>query len=143
MCNGNRIKVLSDPWIPDVTTGFVQTLGPLPDDIQLEAFLEPVSHVWDADLVCANFAEETANKILQIPINRHADGDYLSWPHHKFCCYTVRSACNLARSDKFLVDRSRSGRGINSSSDYDGGFLKKLWAMKAPEDEDYSLAFCP
>lgn len=99
--DGNWIKVLSDPWISDVPAGTVQTLVPLPNDIQVigtdfGAFLGTDGQTWDSDLVRATFAEATADKILQLPINRHADGDYLSWPHNKFGCYTVRPAYNLA-----------------------------------------------
>jgi hypothetical protein len=130
--NGRKINVLTDRWIPDITPGSFHTLAPVPDGATVDFLLEGGHGSWNADVVRAIFEEDVADRILQIAVSQRGGEDFLSWPHTKFADYTVASAYNLARSDKFFIERSRRGSGANSGTEADSVFWKKLWAIKAP-----------
>ena len=87
---------------------------------------------WDVQLVNTIFSEEVAERVLQIPISRHGGVDFVSWPHTRFGCYTVRSGYNLARASKFNEQRSSEGCGLSSTTERDSKLWKKLWSVKAP-----------
>jgi hypothetical protein len=78
------------------------------------------------------FEEDIADQVLQIPISRRGGEDFVSWPFTRFSDYTISSAYNLARKDKFFLDRSKQGGGANSATEADNIFWKKLWSIKAP-----------
>jgi hypothetical protein len=94
--NGNNIKVLTDPWIPNVRPEMLQTLTPLPNGMTVDVLLTEDHRSWDADVVRSVFEEEIANLVLQIPISRRGGEDFLSWPPTKYGEYSVRSAYHLA-----------------------------------------------
>jgi hypothetical protein len=50
-----------------------------------------------------HFYEDTAAKILRVPISRLGGEDFVSWPYTRFGVYTVRSAYNLARTGQFRL----------------------------------------
>jgi hypothetical protein len=87
---------------------------------------------WDTDVVRSIFEVEIATWILQIPVSRRGGDDFLSWPHTKFGDYTVASVYNLARTNKFFLDRSRSGGKTSSTTAADSVLWKCLWAIRAP-----------
>jgi hypothetical protein len=60
-----------------------------------------------------------ANLVLQIPISRRVRDDFTTWPLIRFGDYTVSSSYNMARKEKFFIDRSASGRGANSCTEED------------------------
>jgi hypothetical protein len=90
------------------------------------------SHTWDADLIRSIFYEDTAAKILRVPIIRLGGEDFVSWPYTHFGVYTVRSAYNLARTDQFRADRNQNGNGSSSVTVGDTKAWKKLWSDKVP-----------
>jgi hypothetical protein len=72
-----------------------------------------------------------ALQILQLPISRHGDEDFLSWPHTRHGGYSVRSAYNLAHHEVVHVGRSRQGRGMSSEVSNEEQSWKALWAIQA------------
>jgi hypothetical protein len=132
--DGEKIKILADPWIPGVKPYMLNPLIPIPQDQMVSSLIIEDLKAWDVELVRTIFHEATADKVLQIPISRHGGDDYVSWPHARFGQYTVKSAYHLAREDRFAVTHSNSGQGFSSSAhtDADSKLWKKLWANKAP-----------
>jgi hypothetical protein len=130
--DGRSIRLLTDNWIPNYAPGSFTLLAHIPDGATVDFLLQDDHGAWDVDVVRAIFEEEVANQVLQIQISRSVGVDFLSWPHTKFGEYTVRSAYNLARSEKFFLDRSKQGGGASSGSESDAQFWKKLWAIRAP-----------
>jgi ribonuclease HI len=130
--NGHAIKILADPWIPGMKPGSFSTLTPIPDGATVDCLMADDHGAWDTDVVRSIFEEEIATRILQIPVSRRGGDDFLSWPHTKFGDYTVASAYNLARTEKFFLDRSRSGGGTSSATAADTVLWRCLWAIRAP-----------
>jgi hypothetical protein len=129
--NGSNIKVLTDPWIPNVRPEMLKTLTPLPNGTTVDVLLIEDHRSWDADVVRSVFEEEIANLVLQIPISRRGGEDFLSWPLTKYGEYSVRFAYHLARTEKLYVDRSKHGGGSLSDMQNESILWKKLWAIKA------------
>jgi hypothetical protein len=100
--------------LQDTYLGSFTLLAPIPEGAAVDFLLQDDHGAWDVDVVRAVFEEDVANQVLQIPINRRVGEDFMSWPHTKFGDYTVRSAYNLARSEKFFLDRSMQGGGASS-----------------------------
>lgn len=121
--DGKKIKLLTDNWVPGFKPGSFKLLSPIPDGTTVDFLIDESVCSWDADV---------ANSVLQIPISRRGGEDFVSWPFTRFCDYTVASAYNLARREKFFLDRSKRGGGASSCTEADKIFWKKLWAIKAP-----------
>jgi hypothetical protein len=101
----------------------VQPIAPLLENQTVSTLILEDSWSWDKSLVRTLFSEELADQILQVPISRHGGDNFVSWPYTRFGCYTVKSGYNLARSLKFIDQRSLSGGGMSSETEGDS----KLW----------------
>jgi hypothetical protein len=77
-----------------------------------------------------------ANRVLQIPISRRGGEDFPSWPLTRFGDYTVSSAYNLARREKFFIDRSAKGGGTNSVIEADCIFLAQTVVDKGSGENE-------
>jgi hypothetical protein len=88
--DGTKIKILSDPWIPDVKPYMLRPLIPISQDQMVNSLILEDVKTWDVELVRTIFDEATTDKILQIPISRHGGDDHVSWPLARFGHYTVR-----------------------------------------------------
>jgi hypothetical protein len=130
--NGLSINILKDNWIPGTIPCVLRTLAPIRDNLKVASLFAANEQSWDEARVRALFAEEVASQILQLPISRHGDDDFLSWPHTKHGGYTVRSAYNLARHETAQVERSSNGLGMSSESGSEVNSWKALWAIQAP-----------
>jgi ribonuclease HI len=130
--DGKKIKLLTDNWIPGYRPGSFKLLTPIPNGATVDFLLDEDHCSWDAHVVRSVFEEDIADQVLQIPISRRGGEDFVSWPFTRFSDYTVSSAYNLARKDKFFLDRSKQGGGANSGTEADSIFWKKLWSIKAP-----------
>ena len=72
--------------------------------------------------------------ILHVPISRHGGEDFISWSYTRFGFYTIRSGCNLARTDLFFEQRSVPKIGSSSETERDKKLWKEMWAIKAPRN---------
>jgi hypothetical protein len=86
--HGMKTKILKDSWIPDLSPSLVRTRVPIPDDQTVDTLILAGSHTWDADLIRSIFYEDTAAKILRVPIIRLGGEDFVSWPYTHFGVYT-------------------------------------------------------
>ena len=81
---------------------------------------------------------------LQIHISRRAGADFVFWPFTKFGDYTVRSAYNLARYEKFQIERSKPGNGVNSAVQDDSFAVETpVGSQSAGQNENTFVAFRP
>jgi hypothetical protein len=87
---------------------------------------------WIPETVYAFFDKDTADLIMQVQISRHGGDDFVRWPHTKNGLYSVRSAYNLARSDKFFTSRSKHGGGMSSAMAHEEKNWKSIWKINAP-----------
>lgn len=85
------------------------------------------------------FPDHVASEILCIPISRHGGDDFASWPFTRFGEYSVRSAYNMARSDKFLLSRCKHGYGQSLDRSDEEKFWKSIWKVKAPNKMKVTL----
>jgi hypothetical protein len=130
--NGKSVKITSDFWISDLPPYMLRPLKPIPDIATVSCLIDEVTMEWIPETVNAFFDPETADRIFQTRISRHGGEDYVRWPHTKHGTYTVRSAYNLAVSDRFFINRSGRGRGMSSTSVEDEKHWKAIWKIKAP-----------
>jgi hypothetical protein len=130
--DGKTTRLLSDHWIPEVAPGFLKPRGPIPEGASVSLIMDSDRMIWDTDRIQTLFDEETAAKILQVPISRHGGEDFVSWPYTKNGAYSVRSAYHLARTEAFYLARSMPKQGLSSTREDEAPLWKKLWAIKAP-----------
>jgi hypothetical protein len=78
------------------------------------------------------FTDHMVKTIQQIPISTFGGDDYASWPFDRFGIYTVRSAYNLARTEKFFSKRGAKGFGDSSDHVNQGKSWKAIWAITSP-----------
>jgi hypothetical protein len=130
--DGRKVHVLTDNGTPNFKTDSFSPLTPIPDGATVDFLLDDSCSSWNADIVRSFFEEEVAKQILEIPISQGGGEDFVSWPFTKYGMYSVRTAYNLARTEKFFLDQSKMSRGTSSLSEQDGKLWKKLWATRAP-----------
>jgi hypothetical protein len=126
---------MKDNWIPGFRAGTFIPLSPIPDTAKVRYLLNEAGSGWEVH-------DELAEVILQIPISRHGHGeaDFVSWPHDKYRQYSVRSAYNLARSEKFFCRQTRAGLGSSSDRGADEKKMEiSLDYNSAREDVDCSM----
>jgi hypothetical protein len=114
--NGKSVKIMSDHWIPERPPYMLKPLESIPSTATVHCLIDEEDGSWVQETVSAFFDKETADLILQVPISRHGGDDFVRWPHTKDGIYSVRSAYNMARADKFFVAQSKRGRGSSSSA---------------------------
>jgi hypothetical protein len=142
IANGQKVNIMTYPWIPERPPHLLQTLSPIPDNAKVCCLMDGHDH-WNEENVRAFFSEETAQPILQTQISRHAGDDFVYWPHTRFGLYTVRSAYNLARSLDFFSTQSMAGRGLPSNLEIEEKYWKAIWAIKAPKVDIFHLPLSP
>jgi hypothetical protein len=104
--DGTSTRLLSDHWIPEIAPGFLKPRSPISENAFVSMIMDSDRITWDVDRIRTLFDEETAAKILQLPISRHDGEDFASLPHTKNGAYSVRSGYHLARTEAFHLARS-------------------------------------
>jgi hypothetical protein len=99
--NGRSVKIMSDNWIPEQPLYLVKPLKPIPNVATVHCLIDERTGTWCPETVYAFFDQETADLIMQVQVGRHGGEDFVRWPYTKNGIYSVRSAYNLVRSDKF------------------------------------------
>ena len=125
--NGNSVKILGDNWVPSYPPGILKTASPIPESATVNCLIDEASGSWNLENVQAFFDASAAEKIMQIPILRHAEEDFVRWPFTRLGVFTVRSAYNLARSTKFFKSHAVNSNSAASEKDW-----KTIWSIKAP-----------
>jgi hypothetical protein len=84
------------------------------------------------DIVQQFFSEKMAAVIQTIPVSKHGGEDFASWPYARFGVYTVRSAYNLARTEKFFTFCGHRNQGGNSDLSNQEKQWKSVWEVVCP-----------
>jgi hypothetical protein len=129
--DGRSVKITSDNWIPGRPPYMLRPVKTIPDVATVHCLIDDQTRSWIPETVYAFFDEETADQIMQIQICKEG-GDFVRWPYTKNGIYSVKSAYNFARSDKFFVSRSRHGGGSSSSAAIEDKNWKMVWKINAP-----------
>jgi hypothetical protein len=123
---------MSDNSIPGRPPHMLQTLSPIPKNAKVSYLMVDGGSSWNEENVRAFFPEETAELILQTQISRHAQDDFVYWPHNRYGLYTVFLAYNLARCSDFFLRHSMIGHGLPLNFESEVKHWKAIWAIKAP-----------
>lgn len=78
------------------------------------------------------FSEEIPKVILQVPISKFGGEDFASWPYDTGGIYSVRSAYNLARTEKFHQARCKLNKGGCSDVQNQENSWKSIWTINCP-----------
>ncbi|KAG8491201.1 hypothetical protein CXB51_014347 [Gossypium anomalum] len=123
---GDRISVWNDHWIPGVED-IVRS-----DDNINNTGIELVSNLiaattrqWKTDLIENTFSENTAQKILQIPLAEEEHDDFQVWRGEHSGEFTIRSAYKLLQE----VTTDPNAYLIQTKTK---NFYRKLWSLHLP-----------
>lgn len=98
--NGESIKVWSDPWIPRTQTRkIISPRGEANEAIEVGALINPITKMWNEELLSTLFLPFEVERILNIPISHRMPEDCLCWDLEKNGMYSVRSAYRALASD--------------------------------------------
>jgi hypothetical protein len=89
---GDQINIWEDPWIPTSRTRKVFTpKGNIVID-KVADLINPLTGLWDEELIREVFWSVDANRILEIPIAPNGMQDFVAWHLNKIGLFTIRSA---------------------------------------------------
>jgi hypothetical protein len=109
----------------------------IPAVATVHCLMDKQARSWIPETVYAFFYEEIADQIMQIQISKDGE-DFIRWPHTRNGIYSVKSAYNLARTDKFFVSRSKRGGGSSSAASEEKQW-KSVWKITAPDKMKINL----
>ncbi|KAH9670971.1 reverse transcriptase domain-containing protein [Citrus sinensis] len=116
--SGHNISIGNDPWLPDITDGFISTeLNEELAAAPVDCLMVPNQRIWDFDVVSDLFNARDKELILQIPLSSRRDNDAWYWQANPRGCYTVRSCYKLLNP---------------ITSDSFAGVWRKLWRLNVP-----------
>jgi hypothetical protein len=113
--DGRSVKILKGNWIPNLPPEVLKPTSPILASAMVHCLLDESTGTWNDENVHAFFDPDTAAKILQVQVSRHAGEDFVCWPHTSHGIFSVRSTYNLGRTWKFSASLSRMGRGMSSA----------------------------
>jgi ribonuclease HI len=125
--DGSQIKIWEDNWIPSSHNMKIQT--PRGNNLitRVEELINPITGVWDVQLIRSIFWEVDANRILQIPL-RHGREDVVAWHFTKNSLFSVGSAYHLQWLYKFGENRiNEQASGVG-----DDKVWSQLWKLEVP-----------
>lgn len=67
----------------------------------VQDLIDPISGLWDEQLISENFWPVDAAKILHIPLLAHGQSDFIAWTFTKSGCFTVNSAYREAWKSEY------------------------------------------
>ena len=116
--SGHNISIGNDPWLPNITDGFVSTkLNEELATTTVSCLMMPNQRIWDYDVVSDLFNIRDKDLILQIPLSSRRDNNAWYWHANLRGCYTVCSCYKLLNHiiyDSFV------------------GVWRKLWRSNVP-----------
>ena len=93
--NGENVRIWEDPWLPKGLTRKPATPKGTNLLIKVSELINPVTCVWDEQLICEIFWPEDANEILRIPIVKNLE-DWPAWYFDAKCLFSVKSSYKVA-----------------------------------------------
>ena len=83
----------------------------LPDNLTINYLIDEATGTWNESLVQECFDPTHVEQILQIPLGNISCEDFPAWSYTRNGIYSVRSAYNFARMERFHNDLSANGKG--------------------------------
>jgi len=128
--NGESVRIWEDPWLPKGLTRKPATPKGTNLLIKVSELINPVTGVWDEQLIRETFWPEDANEILRISIAENLE-DWHVWYFDAKCLFSVKSAYKVAvaRRDTLASwDASTSGN-VRDDSDFE---CYRIWKLNVP-----------
>jgi hypothetical protein len=102
--DGSHINIWEDSWIP--ASHNMKVLTPRGHNLvtTVEELINPVTGVWDEELINDMFWSVDANRIMQIPLMQGRD-DTVAWHYNRNGLFTVGSTYHVQWQHKFGNDR--------------------------------------
>jgi hypothetical protein len=125
---GTSINIWDDEWIPSSNSRKVITPKGQHIITRVNELIDPITNMWDIDLVNQTFWPVDARRILAIPLSQHMMEDFVSWHFTKTGIFSVRSAY-------FVEWESQFGHRINRSDDgpmKDHPMWATIWKLRVP-----------
>ena len=100
--DGSQVNIWSDPWIAGSADGRVVTPRGANLLSKVADLIDPVTGVWDQELVMDTFWQVDAERILAIPLTPQSMmEDFVAWRFTKNNMFTVRSAYHAEWDHQF------------------------------------------
>jgi ribonuclease HI len=125
--DGKSIKVKGDRWLPTPVSFSVQSpCSALQGNSRVAELIDYVNRRWNVPLIEANFTEEEAEVIKNIPLSPCLPRDRLIWRGTKNGIFTVRSAYHME------VERQALAKGECSNPGEEEEAWKVCWHLNIP-----------
>jgi hypothetical protein len=127
--NGDHIDIWRDPWVPSSPDRKIST--PRGECIlrKVSDLIDPISGIWDSELIQGIFHPIDANGILQIPLHYNVFDDFVAWHGTKSGVFSVRSAYHIEWKHQF---NGLTFRSLISGTSLNNPIWKNLWKLDAP-----------
>ena len=125
--NGESVRIWEDPWLPKGLTRKLATPIRINLLIKVSELINPITGVWDEQLICEIFWPEDANDILRIPIVKNLE-DWPAWYFDAKGLFSVKSAYKVTIARRGTLagwDASTSGT-VRDDSDFEWYIIWKL-----------------
>ena len=119
--NGEKIKVLGQPWLVTGPNPFITTISPVIDEVNVTSLLCTDNKEWDVDVIKDVFNSRDQRSILEVQLDDANEEDELFWHLKTTGVNSVKSAY------KFLQVQRGEWNIVDNSSTW-----KLLWRIKAP-----------
>jgi hypothetical protein len=127
--NGRRINIWRDHWVPGSVTRKIETARGNCLLRTVDDLIDPVSGLWDEQLLSEIFNPLDVRRILQIPISQELGEDFVAWHKTRNFCFSVRSAYYSEWEHQFGIKiRSNTGQSSSSSNPVWG----IVWKLQVP-----------
>lgn len=121
--NVKNVRVWHDPWIPGTQTRrVISPCGSSNRDMAVGALINPISKVWNPQLVSQLFLPFEQERILSIPLSNRLPEDFFCWDSERNGKYSVRSAYRALISDEW--------RGVEVTSSDSNKYGAKCGRLK-------------
>ncbi|KAA3477260.1 reverse transcriptase [Gossypium australe] len=107
---GDHISIWGDLWIPGAENDRLQDETTNEDIKLVSDLIDANNRKWKSDLVLSTFNEDTAKKILQIPLSETIYEDFQVWRGESSGEYSVRSAYKLLQEANSELNRAEEKR---------------------------------
>lgn len=116
--NGENTLVWQDPWLPDISHGYIRTgVYDQLQNIKVRNLMNNEGTEWDLEVINDLFDAEDCARIQSIPLSRHVTHDSWYWLMEDKGVFTVKSCYRLLQGE---------------CDDAYKRLWKRIWTMKLP-----------
>jgi hypothetical protein len=127
--DGSRINIWNDPWLPRGVTR--QPITPRGQSILTSVvdLIDPMTGVWDRELVEDIFWEEYVKVILAIPVKQGRE-DAIAWHYDPKGLFSVKSAYHVLEDNREQQHQRQQGTSSSTGHTSDGFQWLHLWNFR-------------